>query len=155
MKDHSIHSPLPVLGSQVMELSSPLHSFRTMPLVPLLSSPTSPIPSPHCYYPQSLPHVCCTLLLLFVPHLQRCLVVLAKACYTRSFARPDSWGIKRRKSDGERCASRVISVRRPLYSGAALRSNAIKGLCIITPTSCPGLVISGRARGAGFVFIIQ
>lgn len=143
MKDHSIHSPLPLLGSQVMEPSCPLHSFWTIPLVPLLSSPTSPLHPPHCYYPQSLPHVCCTLLLLSVPPVsnQRCPVVLscvAMARHTRNLARTDGWGTKGGELDGERGESRVNSIQRLLYSGAALRSNAIKGVCIITPLPVHG-----------------
>ncbi len=124
-------------------------------LVPLLlSSSTSPTPSPHCYYPRSLPRVCCTLLLLSVPPSPTMprTVVLSRPAHTCSLARPDGWGAKGGEPDGERGESRVISIQRPLYSGAALRSNAIKGLCIITSVrgsyvTTPGL----RTAGAGLV----
>lgn len=139
MKDHSIHPPLPVLaGVQVMEPSSrPLHSFWTMPLLPLLSSPTSPL-HPLTATIHNPFHTFAALFYfsLFPVSDQRYLTVLscvAKARHTRNLSRSDGWGTKGGESDGERGECSVNSIQRPLYSGAALRSNAIKGLCIITP----------------------
>jgi len=99
------------------------------------------------------PRVCCTLLLLSVPPL---FPVSNDASYssvlwrqgprhTCSLARPDGWGAKGDESDGERGESRVISIQRPLYSGAALRSNAIKGPLYHTFLTVAWLVLPSRA----------
>jgi hypothetical protein len=137
MKDLSTHSPLPDLGGQVLEPSYPLHSFWTIPLVPLLSSPTSPLhPLTAIIHNPFRTFAALFYFFLFPVSNPRCPVVLscvAKARHTRNLARPDGWGAKGGESDGERGESRVNSIQRSLYSGAALRSNAIKGLCIITP----------------------
>ena len=138
MKDHSIHPPPPLMaGVQVMEPSCPLHGFWTMPLLPSLSSPTSPLhPLTATIHNPFRTFAALFYLSLFPVSNQRYLTVLscvAKARYTRNLSRSDGWDAKGGESDGERCESSVNSIQRPLFSGAALRSNAIKGLCIITP----------------------
>ena len=61
-----------LVGGQVMELSFPLHSFWTMPHPPTpITIPLHPLTAT---IHDPFPRVCCTLLLLFVLRLQRCLV---------------------------------------------------------------------------------
>jgi hypothetical protein len=137
-----------LVGGQVMELSFPLHKFWTMPLVTPLLSPSHSIIS---LLLSTIPSRAFAALFYFslfpVSNDASYSSVLWRQGprHTCSLARPDGWGAKGDESDGERGESRVISIQRPLYSGAALRSNAIKGPLYHTFLTVAWLVLPSRA----------